>query len=282
MNKVKETSFDYGTDYQNNQVEKYLNRANNHWQKRVDVFNLLLDKIIAQNFPSTKNEEIRLSDIGCSIGTFAIEGAKKGFNACGIDFDKSAIEIAKQLAKKEGVKAEFFCGDIAAANLQFGKTDIAVCFDIFEHLHDDELGAFLLSIKNNLSEKGGLIFHTFPTEYDYLFFQNKWIHLPLILFSIFPTAFFDRIVKIYASKINALLLLFKGISYKEYIKNLPHCNPLSRERLEDILKRAGYHIDFLETAQLFDYQKKKQNLYKKHTISHRNLYGIAYPKKENG
>ncbi len=34
-------------------------------------------------------------DVGCSIGTFAIEFAAKGYRSFGIDFDQTALDIAR-------------------------------------------------------------------------------------------------------------------------------------------------------------------------------------------
>ena len=159
------------------------------------------------------------------------------------------------------------------------KIDIAVCFDIFEHLHDDELGAFLHIIKTKLSENGVLLYHTFPTQYDYLFFKKKIVSFPLIPFSIFGKRFFERIVRMYAANIDFFLSMIKGKTYKEHIKKKSHCNPTTKERLSDILKRAGYENKLIEVGQLYNFKKRTQNIFKKHPISYRNLYGVAYIKK---
>ncbi|MBN1253038.1 MAG: class I SAM-dependent methyltransferase [Bacteroidales bacterium] len=278
MNHIKTTSFQYGNDYQNKQVEKYKNRETNHWKYRIEIFNTLLNNVLP-NFEGKQKKDITIVDIGCSIGTFALETAKNGFNAIGIDFDNDAINIAKQLAEEENIKAKFICGDISQ-NIDFNnKIDIAVCFDIFEHLHDDEIGAFLQSIKSRLSENGVLIYHTFPTQYDYLFFQNKLVRFPLILFSFLGKKAFLNLTKIYAKKIDILLILFKGKTQKERIKNFAHCNPLTKSRLKNILERAGFENKIIEVSQLYDFNKKTQKIFKKHEVSFRNLYGIAYPKK---
>jgi len=278
MNNIKTTSYKYGNDYQNRQVEKYKNRANNHWKHRVEIFKLLINQDILPKLEGREKSDIKVVDIGCSIGTFALEAARMGFDSSGIDFDNEAIKIAKQLAEEENVNAEFICGDISDSINFDKKIDIAVCFDIFEHLHDDELGAFLHIIKNRLSDNGVLLYHTFPTHYDYIFYTRWIVRFPLFLFTIFGRKFFEKIVKIYASKIDILLSLFIGKTYKEYIKNKSHCNPLTKQRLSDILLRAGFESKQIELAQLYDFKKKVQNVFKKHQISYRNLYGVAYPK----
>jgi 2-polyprenyl-3-methyl-5-hydroxy-6-metoxy-1,4-benzoquinol methylase len=75
------------------------------------------------------------------------------YQCYGIDFDPIVLEIASQLAKEENVSPKYVCGNIADWTSAFPPIDIAVCFDIFEHLHDDELGSFLTSIRKQLSKE---------------------------------------------------------------------------------------------------------------------------------
>ncbi len=274
-NEIKATSFSYGNDYQSKQIEKYRNRNANHWKFRIELFEVLLEKINTQNTIS----DTFVADIGTSIGTFAIEAAKKGYKAAGIDFDPDAIAAAKQLASDENVQVEFICADVSQAINLSSKIDIAVCFDIFEHMHDDELGSLLLALKQKMSENGKILFHTFPNQYDYIFFEHTLLAIPLIPFSLLPKKCFNRLVKLHVAFIDALLILFKGKTYKESIKKKSHCNPLSVERLNDIFVRAGYEIELLESKQLYPYKKTRMKIFKKQTITYRNIYGIIKPKQ---
>jgi 2-polyprenyl-3-methyl-5-hydroxy-6-metoxy-1,4-benzoquinol methylase len=278
MTKIKTTSYEYGSDYQNKQVSKYKNRANNHWQERINIFYKLLDEFALPLFENRKKSEITVVDIGCSIGTFALEAGRNGYNSIGIDFDKEAIEIAEKLAIEENVQAQFICGDVSS-DIDFKKEiDIAVCFDIFEHLHDDELGILLQAIKKRLSKNGVLLYHTFPTKYDYIFFGRSIIHIPLIPFSLFGVKTFTKITKMYALIIDFFLLLFKNKTYRESIKTSPHCNLLSKENLSEILNRTGFENKSIEVSQLYNLRKKAQNRFRKQPISYRNLYGVAVQK----
>lgn len=274
MGNIKETSYSYGKEYQNQQIAKYRNRYSNHWKYRMQIFDYLLSKIKTSN----SQKDTLIADIGTSIGTFALEAAHKGYDSIGIDFDPDAIEIAKQLAKEEQVDAKFICGDVSQDIGLDNKIDIAICFDIFEHLHDDEFGALLLSLKAKLKKEGKILFHTFPNQYDYLFFEKTILMIPLIPWSIFPNKFFNRIVKIYASFIDIALILLIGKTYKEKIKTKSHCNPLTQERLQDIFIRSGYEIEILESKQLYKLKKRTSKIFKKHPISYRNIYGIIKPK----
>lgn len=223
-----------------------------------------------------------LVDIGCSVGLFAIKFSKMGYNAYGVDFDQTAIDIAQKLNQDDGGSAIFFKMDVSDWNL-VNPIDIALCFDIFEHLHDDELGAMLFGIKKKLSPNGCIVFHTLPLQYDYLFWnQSKLkIEFPFIL-SLFKNSSpekFSRIVILYAMIIDFFYFMRYGAIHKDLIKKDGHCNPLTKKRLEDIFLRAGYKFIFLESGFLGDSQfdKKQRDYFYKQSITHRSLRGIAIP-----
>lgn len=276
---VKETSYEYGDAYQQMQVQKYRDRNNNHWKFRIKLAHDLVDRYVLSRFSDKRPEDVVFTDVGTSIGTFAIEFAKRGFRSFGIDFDQDALKIAAEVAKEEGVSPTFFCHDVADWPTTLPPIDVAICFDIFEHLHDDELGAFLVAIRRNLSERGCLVFHTFPTQYDYLFYGRRLLRWPLYLFAGLPPRLFERVLRAYAAVFDIFLLLTRGVDYKDTIRHWSHCNPLTQTRLEDILRRAGYEILCLETQQLYPYEAGIVAKFAKQPLANRNLYGVVVPKQ---
>lgn len=267
---------DYGEKYQKDQIRKHRNRHRNHWKARVD----LLYNLIERYYSAKKDKkDIITVDIGCSIGTMAIELAKSGYNSYGIDFDEEALKIAKQLCEEENVIVELSNEDVANWKQDFPSIDIAVCFDIFEHLHDDEIGSLLQSIKKQLSPEGIIIFHTFPSEFDHIFFDRSYLGFPLIPFKYLPEKIFGRIVKAYSALIDIFLLLTIGYTYKERIEFIEHCNPSSKQRLKKIFERAGYEILCLESSNLYPFKKNIQKQFSKQEITYRNLYGAVSIKK---
>lgn len=84
----------------------------------------------------------------------------------------------------------------------------------------------------------------------------------------------------YALIIDFFLVLFKNETYRESTKTSPHCNLLSKERLSEILNRAGFEIKNIEVSQLYNLREKVQNRFKKQPISYRNLYGVAVLKNK--
>jgi 2-polyprenyl-3-methyl-5-hydroxy-6-metoxy-1,4-benzoquinol methylase len=273
----KATSFAYGSAYQREQVEKHRARASNHWKPRIALAHHLIDKYVLPRLGTRAPGTIQVLDVGCSIGTMAIEMALRGFTARGVDFDASALELARQLAAEEGVTVEFFQADVAEWRPPIGGIDIALCFDIFEHLHDDELGALLQSLRRMLSDRGSLVFYTFPLQYDYLFFSRDVLHWPLLPLRWLSKAAFERVVRAYAAGCDVALLLSTGKTYKERIKSHSHCNPTTRSRLEDVLKRAGYSIACIETANLYPFKPHVARRFAGQPIADRHLYGVAYP-----
>ena len=275
----KETSFVYGEAYQREQVEKHRLRRENHWKPRVALAHKLIDDYVLPRLGPPGPGGVTVLDVGCSIGTMAIEMAARGFKSYGVDFDAAALRIARELSAEEGVSVDFFQGDVAAWRPEVGRSlDIALCFDIFEHLHDDELGALLQTIRRHLSDRGALVFHTFPLQFDYIFFSRDIIGWPLAPFTWMPGNMFERVVRAYASALDAGLLLVTGQTYKQRITKISHCNPTTTARLTEILERAGYSIRYMQSSQLYAFKPHVQRRFEKHPIAHRNLYGVAVPR----
>lgn len=276
--KTKDALLNYGKDYQQDMAEKFRNRNSNHWKLRIELARNLVEKYVLSKYPGRPKKDIVVVDVGCSIGTFAIEFSKQGYRSYGIDFDSAALDIAKQLSDEENVTPGFICGDVSKLDKNFPPIDIAICFDIFEHLHDDELGSLLSSIRSQFSDKGALVFHTYPTQYDYIFYYKRYLSYPVLLFKNLSKSGFNKIVKAYSCLIDVLLLLKTGKTYKEMIRCDSHCNPTTSERLVEILKRSGYEVVFMESSNLYDNQSFIQKCLCKQPIAFRNLYGVAIPK----
>lgn len=274
----KLTSFSYGEQYQLEQVNKHRNRKTNHWKERIEIAHTLIDKYVLNRLNGKKNSEITVLDVGCSIGTMAIEMASRGFTTYGVDFDESALKIAEGLSEEENVHVQYFKGDVAAWNPEINNLiDLAVCFDIFEHLHDDELGALLQSVKKKMQENGALIFYTFPQQYDYLMYGRTLYALPLMLFVPFSNKVFERVVRAYASFLDVFTLLFTGKSYKEKIKKYSHCNPTTTKRLRDILERSGFTVVQIDSFNIYPFKPLIQKIFQPKSFAHRSIYGVAYP-----
>ena len=205
--------------------------------------------------------------------------AHRGFNAFGVDLDETALTIARELADEEGVSPGFVLGDAADFSQSHGAIDIAIAFDIFEHLFDDQLGAMLVALRRQLAPGGSLVFHTFPSELDYLlFWGDERAAAFLEPFKDAEPAHFDRLVKTYAAMRNAWEVLNTGQTHSEKIAPTSHPNPLSAERLRAILERAGYELELYETGQLYGLEPEIESRFEHQPITHRNIWGVAHPR----
>jgi len=280
----KKTSYHYGKEAQE-KLKSYYYKAkeknkNNHEYQRIQLAHKLVNKAKKEYFFDKLPQDITIVDIGCSVGTFAIEFSKLKYKTIGIDFDPEAIKIAEELNREENTNATFYQMDLADWKTSFPKIDIALCFDIFEHLHDDELGALFYILKKQLSASGCIIFHTLPQEYDYLFWKHQKgiISFPVLLspFKYLGKSIFQKLVRTYSLLYDIGLVLFKNKTYKQIIKKDGHPNPLTRERLTDIFERANYSVNYIESGFISQqFKKRNKKYFEKHPITHRSLWGIT-------
>jgi 2-polyprenyl-3-methyl-5-hydroxy-6-metoxy-1,4-benzoquinol methylase len=273
------SGYSYGVECQLRQKSMYMNRHKNNWRRRISLANSLLENYSTPYLKGKSKNSIVVADLGCSIGTFAIEFAKKGYKTYGLDSDPTAINIAKELAEEEKVNPTFICQNILLPNWNMPLIDVAVCFDIFEHLHDDQLGVLMQNIRLNMAENGVLIFHTFPTRYDYIFYSTRNWYKPLIPFRNFQPNTFEIITKSYAKILDIALLLKRGETHAESIANDGHCNPLTLKKLERLLSRSFYDIIKIDTDQLYPNKIKIQKIFQKHPIAYRHITGAAVPRR---
>ena len=271
----------YGRDYQLRQAQKYRDREKNHWKTRIGLAHELVDRFALPRLGDRSPGEITVADIGCSIGTFAIEFAKRGFQSFGVDYDAAALTIARELAAEEGVSPTFIEGDhrsVSAVVGGSGEIDIAVCFDLFEHLFDDQLGALFCSLRESLARDGALIFHSFPTELDYVFLEDQCRGTPTLAhFAELKPEAFERLARAYASMFDAYLLMTTGRTHRQKRESWQHCNPLTARRLRAMLERGGFEVVFIETKQLYEHSLDILDDFAQQPVSYQNLYGVAVP-----
>lgn len=103
------------------------NFIENYWAKRSPEFkslrreelhsekNILWQQEICSHFPSEIS--LKILDVGCGSGFYAILLSNLGYHVTGIDLTESMITDAKALAEEEHCRAEFLVMD--AENLQF-------------------------------------------------------------------------------------------------------------------------------------------------------------------
>lgn len=258
--------------------EQYRQRFGRHWTYRRDLANHLLLEYALPRFKDKAPKDTVVLDLGCSIGNFTAAFARQGFQTYGIDLDQDALDLAGKLAYEKLVHPTFIQADVATLEIDVPPIDLAFCFDVIEHLHDDQLGTMLYQLRRKLNMRGCLVFHSWPTEYDHVFHNKSFLRYPLIPFAWLSAKHFNVITKIYANLVEITLLLRKGVTYREKNSNLSHCNPLSKERLRGIFTRAGYEMLILKAENLYPLEKSSLKFFAKQPIAFSNLYGVAVPK----
>jgi ubiquinone/menaquinone biosynthesis C-methylase UbiE len=101
-----------------------------------------------------------LLDVGCGMGTFAIETAARGAFSVGVDMMDTAIKAAQHVAKAEGVSATFTLADAANLPLEDKTTDVTIAADFTEHLDDATLERVLNELARVMKPGGTLIIYT--------------------------------------------------------------------------------------------------------------------------
>ena len=98
------------------------NRIVNYWTKRSHEFGELREKEqasetgqawlaeITQNMPQTGNP-LKILDVGCGTGMFALMLSAQGHEAVGIDLTEHMVLHARELAAKQHSSAKFYCMD---------------------------------------------------------------------------------------------------------------------------------------------------------------------------
>lgn len=104
---------------------------------------------------------LRVTDLGCGMGTFTIETARAGAEAVGIDPMATALDAARHVAASEGVSgARFVRADAVRLPLRDGSMDIVLAADLTEHLDDDTLRLMLAEAHRVLAPHGTLVLYT--------------------------------------------------------------------------------------------------------------------------
>lgn len=95
-------------------------------------------------------------DAGCGIGLNTFLAARKGFTVFGIDNDPQKISIANNMLKKSQFNnIQFTIGDITKIKPPSNLYDCVICFEVLEHIEDDEKA--LKSISRVIKENGSLL-----------------------------------------------------------------------------------------------------------------------------
>lgn len=98
------------------------------------------------------------ADIGCGNGYFTRALYRAGKEVCGVDISPEMLQKARELASREGVRAEFLLGDITKLKL-LKRVDFAVAVnDCINYVPPAKLCAAFSHVRSCLKKGGAFVF----------------------------------------------------------------------------------------------------------------------------
>jgi SAM-dependent methyltransferase len=80
----------------------------------------------------------RLLEVGCGIGVDSIQLARCGFDVTAVDLTESAIEVARESARRRGANIDFRVGNAEGLDFADGSFDAVYSFGVLHHTPDIE------------------------------------------------------------------------------------------------------------------------------------------------
>jgi SAM-dependent methyltransferase len=96
-------------------------------------------------------------DVGCGVGRWSLELARRGHEVLGFDLSPSMIEQARMRAGVQGARCSFELGDVTTLNLG-RKFDLIVCVTVLQHvLNPPEARVAIARLAEHLAPGGTLV-----------------------------------------------------------------------------------------------------------------------------
>lgn len=103
---------------------------------------------------SGKVKPCKTIDFGCGAGNYAIYLANAGFDVAGIDISQTAIKIAKENAKKKGVKCDFLVADVLGDLTEVKETfDFAYDWELLHHIYPQKRKKYVENVHRILNPR---------------------------------------------------------------------------------------------------------------------------------
>ncbi len=117
---------------------------------------------------------MRILDIGCGRGEFAVHMAAAGAEVWAVDYAEAALKIAQRFMKTlegfgglEILKVKFIQGSALHLPFPSNSMDVVTMLDVVEHLTPVELNQALSEARRILAPRGRLVVHTMPNLWYY-------------------------------------------------------------------------------------------------------------------
>jgi len=112
-------------------------------------------KALVELVESEKVKSCKTIDLGCGAGNYAIYLASIGFDVTGVDISLTAIKIAKENAKKKGVKSDFLVADVLGDLDEVKETfDFAYDWELLHHIFPEKRKKYVENVYRILNPRG--------------------------------------------------------------------------------------------------------------------------------
>jgi SAM-dependent methyltransferase len=102
-----------------------------------------------------KVKPCRTVDVGCGTGNYAIYLTSRGFEVTGIDISPTAINIAKENAKKKGIKCNFLVADVLDDLFKVKEEfDFAFEWELLHHVFPEQRREYVENVYELLNPRG--------------------------------------------------------------------------------------------------------------------------------
>jgi len=122
----------------------------------------------------------RAVDLGCGTGNYAIYLAGRGFQVAGIDISPTAIAIARENAKKKGVRCDFIAADVLGdLGDVSGTFDFAYDWELLHHIFPEHRKKYVENVARLLNPKGRYLSVCFSESNSQFDGAGKYRRTPL-------------------------------------------------------------------------------------------------------
>jgi SAM-dependent methyltransferase len=228
---------------------------------------------------------LKILDVGCGIGSGALEFALEGHQAWGIDVLSCMIDRGRQVAESLGLsdRVHLIEGDIRRLETCFDTSffDAVVACDIFEHLDDESILRVLAGLRQVVRPGGTIVIQTSPCRYYYWFDPNRHKLLALLV----PMAWLpDRLFTAYVRWLDRWPLGRLRYDHTRFLRHEPgHINCMDPIHLRGLLRKTGLanirtfatnaHLGFKDEGCLRAAWTRR--LFAAKSVACRNIFGIA-------
>jgi len=136
--------------------------------------------VLVELVESGKVKPCKTIDLGCGTGNYAIYLASIGFEVTGIDVSPTAIKIAKENAKKKGVKCDFLVTDVLGNLDEVKETfDFAYDWELLHHIFPEQRKKYVENVHRILNPKGKYLSVCFSEKDSQFGGSGKYRQTPL-------------------------------------------------------------------------------------------------------